>query len=53
MSMFSTVSSNERLARDRRLEGIEIGDEEIDAVDAVLLHRRRVSGLVAQARRPP
>ena len=37
-----------RTARDRRFEGIEIADEEIDAFDAVRAHGFGVIGLVAQ-----
>ena len=40
-------------ARDRRLEGVEVDDHEVDGRDAVLAHRLDVRRLVAAAKMPP
>jgi len=39
-------------ARHRRLERVEVDDQEVDGRDAVRLHRRHMRGIVAQGQQP-
>ena len=50
--MFSMHSSNAAPVRERRLERIEIDDEQVDRRDVVGEHRRLVLGIVADRQQP-
>ena len=52
MSMFSTIDGIVGAGAADFLEGVEIDDQEIDRLDAVLVHGRRVLGVVADAEQP-
>ena len=49
MSMFSTDGALVGAGGDGVLEGVEVGDQQVDAADVVLLHGGGVAGVVAHA----
>ena len=49
MSMFSTIDGVVRAGAADLLERVEVDDDEVDRLDAVLVHRRGMFGIVAHA----